>query len=195
MPGPALMLMDYQEALCRQDGALGRAGAGAEVVRRRVLEAAVVVLEQFRGRGLPRIHVRVAFDEDYTRMTSASPRFAAIREQRMLLESDPGSAICPELEPQAGELVVTKGCVSPFVGTSLPQALIALAPTELVLGGVVTNHVVESTARTAADSGYRVTVLEDLCAAVDERSHAFAVEQTLPAYGRVVRSADYVRDL
>lgn len=189
MPGPVLMLMDYQEGLCRA-GALGE-----QASERGVLAAAARVLDEFRRRELPRIFVRVGFDEHYTRMTSASPRFRMMRERRLLLDSDPSSAICSEVAPEPGELVVTKGCVSPFVGTNLAPALIRLAPAELVLGGVATNHVVESTARTAADCGYHVTVLEDLCAGFDAASHAFSIEQMLPNFGRVIDSHTFLEEL
>lgn len=189
MPAPVLLLMDYQEGLCRAGG------LGEQATKRGVLAAAARVLEEFRRRNLPRIFVRVGFDEHYTRMTSASPRFRLMRERRMLLDSDPASAICPEVAPRPGELVVTKGCVSPFVGTSLPSALIRLRPSELVLGGVATNHVVESTARTAADSGYAVTVLEDLCASFDAAAHAFSIEQMLPNFGRVIDSQAFLEEL
>lgn len=195
MASPVLLLMDYQEAICRPGGALGRAGSGAEAERRGVLAAAAHVLAAFRERDLPRIFVRVAFDEDYTRMTSASPRFQSLRKHRLLLESDPASAICAEVAPRHDEPVVTKGCVSPFVGTNLQSKLIALAAGELVLGGVATNQVVESTARTAADVGYPVTVLEDLCAGFDADSHAFSVERMLPVFGRVMDGNAYLEEL
>jgi nicotinamidase-related amidase len=91
--------------------------------------------------------------------------------------------------------VVTKGCVSAFIGTNLQSKLIANAAEELVLGGVATNQVVESTARIAADMGYRVTVLEDLCASFDADMHAFSVEQMLPNFGRVTDSRAYLEEL
>lgn len=194
MAAPVLLLMDYQEAICRPDGAVGRSGAGAEVERRGVLDAAARVLEAFRARDLPRIFVRVAFDEHYARMTSASPRFQSMRRNRLLLESDPGTAICAEVAPRADEPVVTKGCVSPFIGTNLTSKLIGLGARELVLGGVATNQVVESTARIAADMGYAVTVLEDLCAGFGAEAHAFSVEQMLPAFGTVTGSREYLEE-
>jgi len=189
---PVLMLMDYQEAICRTDGAIGRAGVGGEVERRGVLEKAARVLAAFRAHGAPVIHVRVAFDPEYHTMTSASDRFQGMRRAGLLQKHDPGTRICGEVAPTEEEPVVTKGCVNPFVGTNLAEKLNAIPHTDLVLGGVATNHVVESTARFAADSGHRVIVLEDLCASFTRELHEFAVEQILPSYARVTSSGDYL---
>ena len=192
MSQPVLILMDYQEAICREDGAIGRAGTGGEVARRGVLEKAGRVLSAFRAVDAPVIHARVAFDADYHTMTSASERFQDIRRAGLLQEHDPGSRICGEVAPLDEELVVTKGCVNPFVGTNLAEKLNAIPHTELVLGGIATNHVVESAARFAADSGHRVVVLEDLCASFTRELHEFAVEKILPSYARVTTSVEYL---
>jgi nicotinamidase-related amidase len=56
---------------------------------------------------------------------------------------------------------------------------------------VVTNLVVESTARAADDAGFAVTVLEDLCAAPNPEWHRFSIETMLPLFATVVSSADY----
>ena len=192
MRQPVLMLMDYQEAICRADGAIGRAGTGGEVARRGVLEKARRVLAAFREHGAPVIHVRVAFDANYHTMTSASDRFQGIRRAGLLQEDDPGTRICAEVAPSDKEMVVTKGCVNPFVGTNLAEKLNAIPYTELVLGGIATNHVVESAARFAADSGHRVIVLEDLCASFTRELHDFAVEKILPSYALVTTSTKYL---
>ena len=125
-------------------------------------------------------------------MTSASERFGSIKAAGLLLEDDPGTAFCDEVAPAAGELVVTKGCVNAFVGTNLHEKLVPMRPSELVVGGVATNQVVESTVRYAADAGYRTVVLEDLCASFTEEMHRFSVEKILPGFGRVTTSNEYL---
>ena len=192
MSNPVLLLMDYQKDICEPKGAIGSSGTGVEVVRRGVLEVAGRVLRVFRERQAPIIHARVAFDPGYHRMTSASERFGSIKAAGLLLEDDPGTAFCDEVAPAAGELVVTKGCVNAFVGTNLHEKLVPMRPSELVVGGVATNQVVESTVRYAADAGYRTVVLEDLCASFTEEMHRFSVEKILPGFGRVTTSNEYL---
>jgi nicotinamidase-related amidase len=94
-------------------------------------------------------------------------------------------AFCPEVQPLLSEVVVTKSTTDPFIGTQLSTALISIGATELYLGGVSTTFVVESAARHAADVEFRVSVIEDICAAQDELSHRFAVEGTLLAFATI----------
>jgi nicotinamidase-related amidase len=54
-----------------------------------------------------------------------------------------------------------------------------------VIGGVVTNLVVESAARAADDAGFAVTIIEDCCAAPNPDWHRFAIENTLPLFGEI----------
>jgi nicotinamidase-related amidase len=108
-----------------------------------------------------------------------------------LFRSDaPSAAIVAELTPLDAELVIEKGAVNPFIGTPLHAQLTNRGVVHLVLGGVATNHVVEGTARYAADCGYEVTVLEDLCASATAALHDFSVKEILPAYGTVTSSVD-----
>jgi len=182
---PLLLLMDYQEAICRPDGVFGSNGTGAEVVRRDVLARAGQALAAFRAKGFPVVHSRLAIDEAGHRITSSTSSFAMIREHGLMREGDPSAAICPEVAPTDPEPVVAKGAFGPFAGTNLEQLLHRFRPTEVVMGGVTTNHVVESAVRFASDVGFPVVVLEDLCAADSEQAHRFAVEEILPRYATV----------
>lgn len=190
-----LLLMDYQEGICRSTGPIGKGGMGQQTEERGVLAAAATVLQKHRELDLPRVFVRVAFDADYQRMSSASPRFQGFRERGMMLDDSPEAQICSEVAPAPGEAVVTKGCVIPFIGTNLSSVLAKLGAHHLVLGGVATHMVVEGTARYAADAGFGVTVLEDLCAGASPESHEYSIGQVLPAFGSVMRSEEYVAQL
>lgn len=190
-----LLLMDYQEGICRSDGPIGKGGMGLQAEERGVLDAAARVLGRHRDLDLPRVFVRVAFDADYQRLSSASPRFAGFRRRGLMLDDSPESQICSEIAPLPGEAVVSKGCVIPFIGTNLGSVLHKLGASRLILGGVATHMVVEGTARYAADSGYAVTVLEDLCAGANPETHAFSTTQILPAFGSVTRSEVYLEQL
>jgi nicotinamidase-related amidase len=56
---------------------------------------------------------------------------------------------------------------------------------------VQTNFVVEATARTGADSGYRVVVVTDGCASDSEDHHQFFIDTILPKIG-IAATADEV---
>lgn len=189
----ALLLMDYQVAICGAQGRLGTSsGLSVHAHERGVLARVAESLAGARSEGLPVLHARVLFDAAYTRRTNRSARFAAFEKNQLLMEGAADAEFVPEAAPIHGETVVNKGCVNPFIGTGLQQRLVTLGVTDLYLGGVATNFVVESAARHAGDSGFHVTVLEDLCAAYDQKMHDFAITNTLPLFAEISSSQDFL---
>lgn len=92
-----------------------------------------------------------------------------------VLHSEPGSggpfdpagglvALQPGLQPEAGDLSVTKTSHNAFTTTNLGQQLTAAGVTKLRLAGIRTEQCVETTARLASDLGYRVEVVLDATA-------------------------------
>jgi biuret amidohydrolase len=181
----ALLLLDYQVALCEEGPHLRMPPLAAQVAERDVLATASRVLEHARDSGWLVVHVRLAFDPTYTLRTNRLARFDAYPEQRAMLADSPEAQIVKAVAPIDGEPVVDKGCVDPFVGTPLLQVLAAEGVGEVVLGGVATNLVVESAARHASDAGLQVTVVEDMCASFRPDFHEFSVQNMLPLFGSV----------
>lgn len=191
----ALLLLDYQVALCEEGPHLRMPPLAAQVAERDVLATAEKVLSAARTAGWLVVHVRLAFDPTYTLRTNRLARFDAYPDQRAMLADSPEAQIVAQLAPVPGEPVVDKGCVDPFVGTPLRDVLAAEGITEVVLGGVATNLVVESAARHASDVGLQVTVVEDMCASFRPDFHEFSAQNMLPLFGTVTTAAELLADL
>lgn len=116
---------------------------------------------------------------------------AAVGEAAIPARADAWARIVASLEPGPGELVVNKTTYGTFSSTGLDHALRSLGITSLVVGGVVTNVCVETTARDAADRGYEVVLLEDGCAAFSPEIHEATLLSFQGPFGRV-RTADEV---
>jgi len=190
MTKKALLMLDYQVALCEDGPHLKAPPLQAQVAERDVLATAERVLDAARAAGALVVHVRLAFDPSYRLRTNRLPRFDPYEANRAMLAGSPEAEIVKALAPVDGEPVVDKGCVNPFIGTALRDVLAAEGVTEVVLGGVATNLVVESAARHASDSGLQVTVVEDMCASFAPDLHSFAVEKVLPLFGTVTTAAE-----
>lgn len=188
----ALLIMDCQNDIIHPDGKIGRSGAAQRVREHGVVEHIARLGRTARAAGLPVIYIRVAFRPDYADLLSGSPRFQHIRTIGALQEGTWGAEIHEALAPVPGDLVITKQCVNPFYGTSLGPLLLRRGIRCLVLCGVATNFVVESTARYAADAGYQVVVVREGCAGFTDELHRFSLEQILPAFGAVVGIEDAV---
>lgn len=191
----ALLLLDYQVALCEEGPHLRMPPLAAQVADRDVLGTARAVLDAARTAGWLVVHVRLAFDPTYVLRTNRLARFDAYPDQLAMLADSPEAQIVSTLAPIDGEPVVDKGCVDPFVGTPLLQVLAAEGIGEIVLGGVATNLVVESAARHASDAGLQVTVVEDMCASFRPDFHEFSVQNMLPLFSTVTSSAAVLKEL
>jgi nicotinamidase-related amidase len=93
--------------------------------------------------------------------------------------------------PRDDEPIVRKPRISAFYGTELQSMLAARDVDTIVLTGVATNFVVESTARYGADADYRVIVLEDCCGAFSEEDHANAI-RSMSYLVETASSADFL---
>ena len=84
---------------------------------------------------------------------------------------------------------------SAFSHTDLDGILRAKGTRQLFMAGIATNWVVESTTRYGAELGYDVTVLEDCCQGFSDELHGFAIQNTLPYYATIAKSADFIASL
>jgi len=94
--------------------------------------------------------------------------------------------IVDAVAPLEDEPIVRKPRINAFYGTELQSILASRDMDTVVLTGVATNFVVESTARYAADADYRVIVLEDCCGAFSQEEHSCAIT----SLGRLVEISD-----
>ena len=101
------------------------------------------------------------------------------------------SEIVPEAGLQPSDVVVAKRQWGAFYGTDLDQQLRRRGIDTILLGGLVTNFGVESTARAAFDQGYHLVFAADAMSSMSAEMHRFSIETTFPIMGRV-RSTDEI---
>jgi nicotinamidase-related amidase len=155
------------------------------------------LLDVFRARGLRVVYTTVA-----SALPDGSDLMPIFRQRNVANRAamgapaipprdDPWARIVASLEPRSGELVVNKTTYGTFSSTGLDHALRSMGITSLIVGGVVTNVCVETTARDAADRGYDVVLLDDGCAAFSPEIHEATLLSFQGPFGRV-RSTDDV---
>jgi len=191
MTDKALLLLDLQNEMVDPRGKIGGGGLAKIVEERGVLANAVRARDLARRNNLPVVFVRLGFRADHADVLSVAPRIARLKAHGAAVLGTWGTEFPTLLAPREEDLVVTKQCVNPFYGTSLLNWLLSRRITRVVIGGVATNLVVESTARAADDAGLAVTVLEDCCASPNPTWHAFSIENMIPLFGEVSSSTTY----
>lgn len=109
------------------------------------------------------------------------------------LKGTPGPEIVEPLTPQPGDIIVEgKKTLDAFHSTALDYLLRANEITHVAFTGFHTNWCVESSARSAYDKGYWVTVLADCTATDTEREQTYAEEVIFPRIGRVMSSKEFL---
>lgn len=175
-PKTALIVIDLQKGIV----ALPVAHAIADIISH-----AAALVAAFRRRGLPVVLVNVA---------GGAPGRA---EQRRNLGELPAEWIelVPELNAQPGDRRVTKRTWGAFRNTDLEQDLRALGVTQVVICGVSTSIGVESTARSAYEAGFNVTLALDAMTDMNADAHANSVTRIFPRLGETGSTADIIAKL
>ncbi|MDO8635672.1 MAG: isochorismatase family cysteine hydrolase [Dehalococcoidia bacterium] len=93
--------------------------------------------------------------------------------------------ILAELAPVPGELVINKTSFSAFNSTGIDSTLRNMGIEYLVITGTATNVCVETTARDAADKGYRAIIVEDAVATVTPEFQEVTLKGFACNFGRV----------
>ena len=88
-----------------------------------------------------------------------------------------GAQVIKELSPEPGDYLVEKTTYSGFYNTELDDLLKRLDVKELIVTGTVTNICVMYTVSDAVLRGYKVRVLKDCVAGLNDEDHKFALRQ------------------
>jgi nicotinamidase-related amidase len=180
----ALVLLDLQRGILRAPGLPW----DDPRIPDKVLEAAGRLLVAGRKAGVPVIHVGVArarrsglLDEPRTAVADKSGK--APRQVMPLAPGTPDVEFL--LEAGADEERVYKTGVSAFHGTALDGHLRSQGVRDVIIAGVFTHMVVESTARQGFDLGYVMHVCADACCAPRRQIHDSALSVGIPGFARV----------
>jgi nicotinamidase-related amidase len=148
-----------------------------------IIERSAQLARAFRERGLPVVLVNVSGAAP-GRTEATRPKFAFPPDWTDLV---------PELEQQPGDLLVTKQRWGAFLGTDLNDSLRGRGVTQIVLTGISTSAGVESTARSAYDLGYNVTLVIDAMTDRDADAHRHCIEKVFPRVGETATTEDFLK--
>jgi len=171
----ALLLMDFQRMVVDSYA----------VDKEALLDRVRRLAEAARNSGAMVIHVVVSFQLGYPEVSGQNSVFSNLKAAGLLALGDPAVEIYPELTPQPGDVVVRKQRVSAFTGTNLDMILRSNNIDTLLLTGILTQGVVLSTLRHAADMDYRAVVVADGCSDKDPEVQRVLMEKIFPFQARV----------
>ena len=164
-------------------------------VDRGVVGKTQAVQKAARDAGLLVCYSATVFRPGYVEISDQNKTFSQRKASGQPAVGDPMAVIHEAVRPIEGEVVVGKHRVNALYGTDLDMTLKANNIETIVLLGYATSGVVLSTTRYAADSDYRLYIIEDCCSDSDPEVHDFLTQRIFPRQADVVQSADVIQAL
>lgn len=188
----ALVLIDLQNLLYdpRKHSADAQKAYYYERMGRITIPAAQRLLSAFRAAGAEVIHVVVESLTADGRDRGPEFKTSGVHVSKGSWEAQ----VIDALRPERDEIVIGKTATGVFNSTNIDYVLRNLGIEDLVIGGVLTDHCVESAVRAASDRGFFVSVAEDACATYSQERHDLALPR-LADYCRIRTSQEIVGEL
>lgn len=207
----ALVIVDMQNGYLQRGSGLAdhllknRPDAAAyylERIERLVVPNHVRLLRFFREQKLPIVFITFA-----AHLANAADWLPLRRQRDEEIEAEYGkktailhlgldeAKVLAELAPEEGELVINKVSRGAFNSTGIDALLRNMNITGLVITGVVTNVCVETTARDAADRGYKVVLVDDACASYTQAAHDACMLVFDSIFGKAMNTNEVIEEL
>lgn len=194
-PKTALLLLHWQNDLAMPSGKLSR-DMPQRLAADHTIDHVQAVLKVSREKGMLVVYVNASHRPGYPEVTLKSSSLSSgIAKVGGLMRGSWGAEVIDQLKPLAEDIIIYNYSSSAFAYTDLDLILRNKEITDLVLTGLVTNWVVESTARDATNRGYNVYTLSDCCQGVTEEMHRWSLSNILSAIGSVIDSRSYITSL
>ena len=148
-----------------------------------IVDRSAQLARAFRERGLPVVLVNVS---------GPAPGRTDVGTPKVSFPAD-WIELVPELQQHPGDHRVTKQRWGAFLGTTLDDYLRQRGVTQVVLTGVATSIGVESTARSAYDLGYNVTLVVDAMTDRHADAHRHSIEKIFPRLGETAKTEDVLK--
>jgi gluconolactonase len=185
----ALLIQDLQNDVVSDGGAFASDESLQHARDQDVVANAAALAEACRAARVPVVHLWFRVDEGAKALKQNAPIFAGISGGNAFVRGGWGAEPAPGLEPRDGDYVVEKMRMSGWQDTQLEAILSGLGVDTIIVTGAWTNMSVEHTARTGADKGYNVVLVEDCCSSMNEEWHRVAVSYALQNVATVTTSA------
>lgn len=182
---PALLIVDFVVAYLDPASPLYAGVEDALASNERLLAAA-------RRAGIPVIFTNVVYSPGGA---DGGIFYRKVPALRLFDRGSPMGAFPDSLQPQQGELVITKQYASSFFGTHLASTLTAQGIDTLLITGLSTSGCVRATALDACQSGFLPFVVREACGDRHPGPHEANLFDLQAKYAEVISEAEAIRHL
>jgi nicotinamidase-related amidase len=191
----ALLLLHWQKDIATSEFKHSR-NMPERLAAAHTIEHTQAVLKESRENGVLVVYVNAAHRPGYPELpANRAPIFKNVAAGGAHIRGSRDAEVIDQLEPIDNEIVVYNYNPSAFCYTDLDLILRNKNITDLILSGLSTNWVVETTARHGACLGYFIYTLEDCCNSHSDEMHHWPMTNILPRLGAVIDSRAYITAL
>ena len=191
----AVVLIEFQNEFCKEGGKLYEATRD-EIARQKTIENGEKLAKAAREKGCLIIHSPFVFDEKWADEKCVCGIIAGAKEGGAFRPGDWGTELIEEMEPAEGDIVLKgKRALSGFTNTDLGKILQKHKIKNVVCAGFLSNVCVESTARSAYDSGYAVKVIKDATGATSKANQDYVENEIYPLLGGAMTVDEFIASL
>ena len=177
-----LLMIGYQNEYFSASGKFHELLKGTEDISA-LLHRSLKLVDSVHSRGLV-VTAPIGFDSEYSDIESPYGILKDIKDNKAFIEGSFGYETIIELQKRKSNIVhlKTRRTLNAFQDTDFQIILNEHEIKDIYIAGVFTSLCVDSSARTAYELGYNVTILTDLIAGRTILENEFYVENVFPAY-------------
>lgn len=190
----ALILIGYQKDYFSSDGILH------DVIKsssESVLANTLDVISALEPTPALIISTPILFTPDYNELIDPVGILKTIRDAGAFKQGSAGSETIDQFAPFAGRIQVVEGKrgLNAFNDTCLEEVLKQHEIKHVVLAGVVTSICIDSTARSAFEAGFQVSILSDCTCGRTDYEQNFYCKEIFTLYASVIDSKEFLNSI
>lgn len=192
----ALVLIGFQNDYFSKDGIL-HSFIEESIEATQAVKNIVSLLQQIADTSLPIITTPIIFTPTYEELCDPVGILKTIREVKAFQAGTNGAQTISELLAFGDRITEIPGKrgFNAFIGTDLNDHLQHHNIQHVVLAGAVTSLCIDSTARSAHEKNYQVSILSDCISARTVFEQEFYLENVFPLYANALSSTELLHSL
>ncbi|KPZ57867.1 MULTISPECIES: isochorismatase family cysteine hydrolase [Pseudoalteromonas] len=191
----ALLLIGFQNDYFSPDGILYQVVEESSRVTG-VVNNTLALLDKYIDKFALVLSTPIHFTQDYSELKNPIGILKVIAEVGAFKANSYGAQGIKEFDKYGERIVQIPGKrgLNAFTHTELANVLNNNGITDIVLAGTVTSICIDSTARSAVELGFNVTVLNDCTSSRTPFEQTFYCEDVFPLYAKVCSHAELVNE-
>ena len=192
----ALILIGYQNDYFAEDGILSSV-IEESANTNKCLSNTLKVLDFAKNSNLLSISTPIIFTEGYKELVQPAGILKTIKDVQAFKKGEKGSEVIPEILNYGKAILEIPGKrgLNAFSNTELNTILQNNSIKNVVMRGVVSSVCIDSTARSAFEHGYNVTVISDCTAGRTTFEQDYYCENIFPIYAKVIDHSMFLKNI